>query len=75
MSIFISEPGDWDQSWVNFKPEELQCSHCQALKIHAVPIEKWERKGHQFIKLYIAMWSDDEVAVEVEHSAIFRIAA
>jgi acyl dehydratase len=46
----------------------------QAIKIHAVPIEKWERKGHQFIKLYIAMWSDDEVAVEVEHSAIFRIA-
>ena len=34
MSIFVSEPGDWNQSWVNFKPEELQCSHCQALKIH-----------------------------------------
>ena len=47
----------------------------QAIEIRTVPIEKWERKGHQFIKLYIAMWSDDEVAVEVEHSAIFRIVA
>ena len=35
MSIFVTEPGDWDQSWVNFKPEELQCSHCQTLKIHS----------------------------------------
>ena len=35
MSIYVREPGDWDQSWVNFKPEELQCSHCQTLKIHA----------------------------------------
>ena len=35
MSTLITEPGDWDQSWVNFKPEELQCSHCQTLKIHS----------------------------------------
>ena len=34
MSIYIREPGDWNPSWVNFKPEELQCSHCQDLKIH-----------------------------------------
>ena len=35
MSIFVREPGDWDQSWVNFKPEEFKCSHCQALNIHS----------------------------------------
>jgi len=40
-----------------------------------VPIEKWKRKGHQFIKLYISMWTDNEVALEVEHTAIFSIAA
>ena len=33
MSIYINEPGDWDQNWVNFKPEELECSHCNVLKI------------------------------------------
>ena len=35
MSIFINAPGDWDPNWVNFKPEEFQCSHCQELKIHS----------------------------------------
>jgi hypothetical protein len=40
-----------------------------------VPIDKWERKGHQFIKLYIAMKKDNDVALEVEHMAIFRLAA
>ena len=34
MSIYISEPGDWKESWENFKPEELSCSHCGELKIH-----------------------------------------
>jgi acyl dehydratase len=47
----------------------------QAIDVRAVPIQKWERKGHQFIKLYIAMWVDEEVALEVEHTAIFKIAS
>ena len=34
MSIYISEATNWDQSWVNFKPEEVSCSHCGELKIH-----------------------------------------
>ena len=34
MSILIKEPGDWKESWVNFKPKELSCSHCQELKIN-----------------------------------------
>jgi len=28
------------------------------VEVRAVPIEKWEKKGHQFIKLYIANDSD-----------------
>jgi zinc D-Ala-D-Ala carboxypeptidase len=35
MSTFVREHGNWDQSWVNFKPEEFRCSHCQALNIHS----------------------------------------
>ena len=46
----------------------------QAIEVHAIPIQKWQRKGHQFIKLYIAMCTGGEVALEAEHSAIFRIA-
>ncbi len=35
MSILIREPGDWKESWENFKPKELSCSHCKQLMIHA----------------------------------------
>ena len=35
MSIYIREPGDWKESWVNFKPDEVKCSHCGELKIHS----------------------------------------
>jgi len=46
----------------------------QDIEVRAVPVEKWERKAHQFIKLYIAMLVDGEVTTEVEHTAIFKIA-
>ncbi len=46
----------------------------QSIEVRTMPIEKWERKGHQFIKLYIAMWEGDSVALEVEHTAIFKLA-
>lgn len=47
----------------------------QSIEVRTTCIEKWERKGHQFIKLYIAMLLDGVVAVETEHSAIFNIAS
>jgi acyl dehydratase len=47
----------------------------KALEMFAVPVQKWEHKGHQFIKLYMVIRADDKVALEVEHTAIFRIAA
>jgi acyl dehydratase len=52
--------------------EELRAG--QDITVKTVPIDKWERKGHQFIKLYIAMLVGETVAVEVEHTAIFKIA-
>jgi acyl dehydratase len=44
------------------------------IEVRSVPIEKWERKGHQFIKLYIAYLVDGDVATEIFHTAIFRVA-
>ena len=35
MSTYIREPGDWKESWVNFKPDEFRCSHCGSLEVHA----------------------------------------
>ena len=34
MSIYVSEPGDWKESWENFKPDEFRCSHCGTLEVH-----------------------------------------
>ena len=44
------------------------------IEVRAVPLEKWERKGHQFIKLYVAYVVRDEIAAEIFHTAIFRVA-
>lgn len=46
----------------------------QNIEIRAVPMDKWEHKGHQFLKLYIAMLTHNVTALEVEHTAIFKIA-
>ena len=35
MSTYVREPGDWKESWVNFKPDEFRCSHCGAIEVHA----------------------------------------
>lgn len=45
-----------------------------AIEVRAVPMEKWERKGHQFIKLYVAYVERGEIATEIWHTAIFRVA-
>ena len=34
MSIYVNEPSSWRESWVNFSPDEVKCSHCGELKIH-----------------------------------------
>jgi acyl dehydratase len=44
------------------------------IEVRAVLLEKWERKGHQFIKLYVAYVVRGEVAAEIFHTAIFRVA-
>ena len=33
--MIISKHSNWNSNWVNFKPEELECSHCQTLMIHS----------------------------------------
>ncbi len=45
-----------------------------AIEVRAIPIEKWERKGHEFIKLYLAFSVDGGVAVEAIHTAIYKVA-
>jgi acyl dehydratase len=44
-----------------------------AIEVRAVPLEKWERKGHQFVRLYVAYVVGGEIATEIWHTAIFRL--
>ena len=44
------------------------------LAVRAVPLEKWERKGHQFVRLYLTYYRDDLLTTEIFHTAIFRVA-
>jgi acyl dehydratase len=44
------------------------------VQVQAVPLEKWERKGHQFVKLYIAYHRSSRLTTEIFHTAIFRLA-
>lgn len=42
--------------------------------IRTVPLEKWRKKGHEFIRLYLAFERDGELTTEIFHTAIYRVA-
>jgi acyl dehydratase len=44
------------------------------LAVNAVPLSKWERKGHQFVRLYITFHRLNVLTTEIFHTAIFRVA-
>ena len=44
------------------------------IEVRTVPTRKWRHKGHEFVDLVIAYIVDGEVATEIEHTSIFRIA-
>jgi hypothetical protein len=45
----------------------------QTAEVRATPIERWEKKGHQFFKVYVALVVDDEALAEIWHTAIFTV--
>lgn len=46
----------------------------ETVEVRAIPLEKWEKKGHQFIRLYLSYTRDNELTTEIFHTAIFRMA-
>ncbi len=44
----------------------------QAYEVSAIPEEKWERKGHQMVRLYVAVRSAGRTFAEIMHTAIFN---
>jgi hypothetical protein len=45
----------------------------QAIEVRAIPVEKYEKKGHQIVDLYVIMLAEGEPAMEVRHKAIFKV--
>lgn len=43
------------------------------IEVRAVPTARWERKGHQFVTLYVVFRNGGRPVVEVTHSAIFNV--
>ena len=43
-----------------------------AYEVRAIPEEKWERKGHQFVRLYVAVRAEAKTVAEILHTAIFN---
>lgn len=43
-----------------------------AYEVRAIPEEKWQRKGHEMVRLYVAIRSGDKTLAEIMHTAIFR---
>ena len=41
-------------------------------EVRAIPEEKWNRKGHELVRLYVAIVSANHVMAEILHTAIFR---
>jgi hypothetical protein len=41
-------------------------------EVRAIPEEKWERKGHHIVRLYVAIRSGNETMAEIAHTAIFN---
>jgi len=41
-------------------------------EVRAIPEEKWNRKGHELVRLYVAILSANHVMAEILHTAIFR---
>jgi acyl dehydratase len=64
-------------AWIHVG-SEIRCRQLvrlgDTLEVRTVVQEKWERKGHQFVKLYIAYLRDADITTEIIHTAIFRVA-
>ena len=41
-------------------------------QVRAIPEEKWNHKGHEFVRLYVAVRRGQRTVAEVLHTAIFR---
>jgi len=44
------------------------------VEVKGVPVEKWRRKGHEFVRVYLAYHRSGTLTTEIFHTAIFKVA-
>ena len=44
------------------------------INVRAVTLDKWQKKGHEFIRTWVTYWRDDKMTTDILHTAIFKIA-
>ncbi len=44
------------------------------LEVRAVVLEKWQKKGHEFLRIYVAYYRGHKLATEIFHTVIFKVA-
>ena len=44
----------------------------EMFEVRAIPEEKWLRKGHEFVRLYVCILRDGRVVTQILHTAIFQ---
>ena len=45
------------------------------IRVRTAVQERWQKKGHEFIRIYIGYFRGTELAVDILHTAIFKVAA
>ncbi len=61
--------------WIHVNSDITMYRPCrvgESLEVRGVPIDKFERKGHEFAVLDILILADGEMAQRVKHTCIFR---
>ena len=64
-------------AWIHVKSKITHRAALQvndAVVLRSVVTDRYERKGHQFIAIHLTFWRGEEIALDIEHQAIFRIA-
>ena len=43
------------------------------VEVRTVPVQKWRKKGHEFVELHVAYVVGETVKTEIAHTAIFKV--
>ncbi len=44
------------------------------ITVQAAPLEKWRKKGHEFVRLLVHYTRNDEITTQIMHTAIYKVA-